>query len=387
MFRNLVVAALAVFSLFLPIAARAALPERPLPAALTPALDHLLLQVGPGSAPPLEVTLLEPLLDFILGGPQGALFYDGKDRQGTTSAFHAFPLKSDLELLLRYAFNPDIPPHVFAPSSLRLGRWTEIDGADRLPRLWEKLPQLQQPLVLHGSEREEITPDLATGTYFAYDLHRTIILLQWRGQPVLIALGRQKDRSEVGLKGATLGTDSDWDYLYSRETGVGVGGLGWVKSYMYEAFSVNVFCQTGEGEPLLRAGIFKWLNAGWRGFNMVRRHHIHQGLVRYADDLQALLESPRLPPPDELGSRFALLARFSTADLRRYAGRYLQGVERRYAGERALGRGGLDQSLSSGAYLEQLSREELLALLALELMKGVLGRSGADLQLLQAVSP
>lgn len=370
-----------LLSFILPAAAAQGAQEIPLPAALSPALDHLIAQAGPG-APPFDPARVEKLIDFVLGAKEGPLYYESRERDKKTSASHAFTLRADLGRLLRYGYNSAIPGHLLNPSSVRRVRWTEVDGRRQgLPRLWERLPRLDRPVIVRGTEREEIAPNLATGTYFEYDLDRTLILLPHRSGPVLITVSRQKGRSQVGKKGAVLGADSNWDYLYSGEKGIPRTGLGWVDSYMYASTSVAVFAQTGERQ--IKGGNFKWLNAGWSGINMVKRSHIHDGLVRYARDLQGILEHPRLPSAEELAASAACLSRMPAPELQSAYRRHADRLAQRYGRDRSL-HSDFSKLLRSGEYAARASREEMEATLALEVMKCFLTKSCADPQLFAA---
>lgn len=363
----------------LPVQAEAAPQEIPLPAVLSPAFDHLFAQVGAGGGASFDRAKVEPLIDFVLGAKEGPLYYEARERQKNTSASHAFRLRTDLARLLRYGYNPDLPGHLLNPSSVRRTRWTEVDGRRQpIPRLWERLPKLDRPVIVRGVEREEIAPNLATGTYFEYDLDRTLILLSHRGAPVLITVSRQKGRSQVGRKGAVLGADGNWDYLYSGEKGIPRTGLGWVDSYMYSSASIGVFCQSG-GE--IKGGNFKWLNAGWSGINMVKRSHIHDGIVRFAGDLKGILEHPRLPPSHELAAVASSLERMPAAELKAVYRRHAEGLARRYGRDRSL-HSDFTKLLRSGTYGNRAGREEMEATLALEALKCFLAKNCSDPQLL-----
>ncbi len=379
--RHLFTLACCLLVLFSASPARAGeeLPEANLPTALSSTFDHLLALVGGKGSAAFDPTQIAPLVDFVFAAADGTLYFEAAPRQDTTSAALPFTLKTDLPRLLRYAFNPAIPAQIITPSSIRRARWTS--GAALLPRLWEYPPAPGRPVVIRGTEHEEITPDLVTGTYFEYDVDRTLILFSWRGRPVLVNLSRQRGRSGVGRKGAVLGADVDWDYFYSGEKGVARTGLGWVDSYMYASFSIGIFCAADDGT--VRGGIFKWLNAGWAGLNLVQSRHIYDGLVRYVHDLHEVLESPRLPPPEELAGAFSLLAQLPGEQRQVFFQHYLEQLDRRYGRDQGLTRG-FARLLRSAAYRQRLSREEQEAALALELMKCLLGRGCSDPQLAAA---
>jgi len=102
-----------------------------------------------------------------------------------------------------------------------------------------------EPVIIHGLQHDSNTPDLTTGVYHEYDLKRTLIHLNHKGRRVLISISKQVNQSEVGKKGAILGNDDDWNYYYSGDTGSFKTGMGWIKSYVYDFFSVGVYVETG----------------------------------------------------------------------------------------------------------------------------------------------
>ena len=366
-----------LFLLFSAVPARAEdVPEVAFPEALSPVFDYLLSPFGPHQGAAFDPERVAPLLDYLLAACPGQLYYEAGGRGKTTSAAIPFTLKVGLEKLLRYGFNPAIPAHVITPSSLRWSRWTA--GEEGLARLQQGLPPSGRPVVVRGTEHEEITPNLATGTYFAYDVDRAVLLCSWRGRPLLINLSRQRDRSSVGRKGAVLGADADWDYFYSGEKGIARPGLGWVSSYMYSSFSIGIFYDAGEG--VTRGGICKWLNAGWSGLNLVRRRHIYDGLVRYVRDLHRVLEDPRLPPAEELAGCFTRLRGLPAERKGYFLRRYLEYLDRRYADGRGLS-DSFAELLRSDAYSRRLTRQQTEAALALEVMKCRLALGCSDPQL------
>lgn len=366
-----------------PVAA-ATLKEIPLPAELTPGIDHLLAQVGPAPQQAFNPSGIEGLLNFVLSAKATGQLYVPEKRGGATAAYYEFDLQGDLQRLLRYTANPEIPAHLFMPSSVRRVRWLATEGGDSaMPQFAELLTNLQSPKLVRGREREEITPNLNTGTYFAYDLDRTLILLQHRGQPVLVSLTRQKKTSDIGKKGVVLGNDASWDYIYSGQQGMTKSGLGWASTYMYDSFSITVYYQV-PGRGLVRCSVLKWLDAGWAGVNFVSSRHIYDGLVRFGQDYKGVLEHPRLPSPEALAAQVGRLGRLAPTQVDGLLKTYLAKLEARYGkgGERS------DPSyvelVQGETYLQGLKLEEKQAMLGLETLKCLLGKDCIDPLLLAA---
>lgn len=365
-----------LFSLLLPSPSEAgsSTSDQHIPASLSVGINHLLSLVGKETNGAFDPTKATDLINFIASGKDANTRYYPDDIDNTTAVYHQFETHSDLSRLLDYAYNPAIPAQAMSPSSLRTARL--LPGPDgRLPSWqWHRTDDLTEPQVIHMAEHEEITPDLNTGAYYGYDVDRTMILFRHQGRRIFLSLSRQRDTSEVGRKGLTLGTTDDWDFLYSKEQGLTMGGLGWVKSYMYRSFSISVFMETEGGTPGLRCGIFKWLNAGWAGINMVKREHIHRGIDRYAADLTRILENRQLPPPTTLANGFAALKKISGDEQKRLLVDYLKLLTAKYRTSGELSRKSFADLLVNARYLETLNTGQMRAILELEYLKTVLGK-------------
>lgn len=375
-------------------AAPLAAEEIPLPENIHPVLNQLVeINRDPG-AQTIAPATLAPLIEFLLrdkaDGNQYAATVDGLP---DPLVYHEFDVRQSLATILRYAFHPQIPSHVLALSSVRHSYWKEIDG--RAPpfaqHLADRLRDLEAPLVIHGIEHEEISPDLHSGAYYSYDLERTLVMCRVAGRRVFISLARQPERSDVGRKGHVLG-DEAWDYIYTGEKGIGMTGLGWVDSFMYDAFAAIVYVQAEDSRDVVRCGIFKWLRAGWNNINMVRSGHIRRGLERYAETFQEIVESPRLPAPSRVAAAARKIRGMSRAELQAHGRRHLEALETRYSPANEFPEDWYTEAVENGAYLEDLTRPQLEAMLFLDYMKKALGRHPERVQgdlpgLLGAVEP
>ncbi len=290
------------------------------------------------------------------------------------SAYYPFSMNVSLERFLRYGYNPDLPAYLLVPNSVRRGEWTLVDGEKKpLPRLWEYLDTLDKPLLVHGVEHEEITPDVFSGAYYSYDMHRALILFAHKGNPVLISVTRQDKPSNVGKKGAVVGKDTDWHYLYSGEEGLSRGGLGWVSSYMYQGMSVSVFCQveTAKG-PMLKVGVFKWLRAGWAGINMVRTRHIKEGCKRFATAMKEILERPALASEEVLARQIALCQSLPQDRLRALVKPYIDHIKA--TDDAIVRKSPFKKMLASGKYLATMPKEDMIKMLVQGYLKEILGQ-------------
>ncbi|HRS89363.1 MAG TPA: hypothetical protein P5183_06600 [Smithellaceae bacterium] len=256
------------------------------------------------------------LIDYVLKNkPKKELALPGI--QEATGAYYEFDTKVNFANFLKYSFNHQIPASLTSPSSLRYSIWNGQPGpSQRMPANWRKISPADEPFILRGIQRDAITPDLTTGVYYEYDLQKTLILLNYKGRQALVTISKQVDKSNVGKKGVILGSDDDWNYYYSDEPGSARSGLGWVKSYIYDFFSVAVYVETTPGDNGVRSGFFQWIRAGWSGVNFVQAEHVIKGMKRYARNFNAIMESPQLPPAEKIVATYQRLAALPGAELR-----------------------------------------------------------------------
>jgi hypothetical protein len=290
---------------------------------------------------------------------------------GCPGAYQEFDTKIVFPQFMDYSFNALIPSVVTRPSSLRYSLWRDPQGrVQRLPNSWGAILQAGKPLILHGLQHDSNTPDLTTGVYYEYDLKRTLVLTHYKGRPVLVSISKQIDMSGVGEKGFILGNDSDWNYYYSGEPGSAKSGLGWVKSYIYDYFSVTIYVESGATHAKLRTGVFQWIRAGWSGINFVKPSHIISGMERFARNNRIVLESPHLPAPNQMIAAYQGLSKMPANDL---TSKYKALQQAR----RALAlRGGKIGKEKAGepASIAKTSKEQMVEELMLEYLKGVLGK-------------
>ena len=289
-----------------------------------------------------------------------------------TGAYYEFDTKIAFPRFIEYSYNPLIPAVITRPSSLRYSSWTAPRGeTQKLPNSWKPVAPAGVPVVIQSMQHESDTPDLNSGVYHEYDLKRTLILLNHKGRQVMLSVSKQISTSNVGKKGVILGNDNDWNYYYSGQPGTPKAGLGWVKSYIYDYFSIGVYAESITAPRMVRTGVFQWLRAGWSGINFVKPSHILGGLKRFARDSRMVLESPRLPAPNQMISTYQSLSNMPAGDLiKKYAA--LQQAQRSLAVQ--LGK------ISKSEGEEQVSfantpREQMVEELMLGYLKTTLGKN------------
>jgi hypothetical protein len=342
---------------------------------LIPAFDHLLTFVDFDSQSQLNTKQVGTLLDFVAGPKPVEQTYTLGPRNNGSSTYYEFTINRSLKEVLDLIYNPNIPSYVTTPTSIRLEHWLKIDGnRQTFPMLSDALGDLPKPTIVKGIEFVENTPDVTSGAYYAYQLDRALILMQHQGQPVLLSVSNQKDKSNVGKKGLVLGSDEQWDYLYTGEEGLTKKGLTWADSYMYNSSSIMVYYQTKGPVPQVRCGTFKWLKAGWAGINLVQPAHIRKGIERYAQPLKEILESPALNDVGTLTRTFDQIKALSTEALREKSRLYFEHLVRRYKEDNTLTRKWLTELFKDETYIQKMSREEMQAIVGVEYIKYLLGK-------------
>lgn len=332
-------------------------------------LGYLLSLAGPKTTNRFEAEQIECLLDFAKNNAATPDYRPG-EINGMVSAFYAFSVNASLSNLLRYCYSPELNAAMLMPSVVRSFCWEEIEGVrqDAAPDLCEQLSTLTEPFSFCGVARQNLTPDINTGAYFSYSENQCMILVPGVTK-TFITIGVQRDKSEVGEKGAVIGEDDQWIYLYSGEQGVTARGIGWAKTYIYAASSVTLYMETESNT--LNVAAFKWLDAGWSGLNMSKTKHLVNGMQRFADTLKYVMESARLPAYEVLLGEQQKVAALSLEEMREQIAPYLAMVTA--MDDPLVKREPFSTQLTSGKYLQLLSQSDMEKILLTEYLKGQLG--------------
>ena len=225
---------------------------------------------------------------------------------------------------------------------------------------------------MQGVEHVVNTPDQFSGGYYEYDLNRTMSMIKHNGRNVFISLSRQPNVSNVGKRGFVLGSDDDWNYLYSGKKGLAKSGLEWVKSYMYDSSTVAILYETSPGQA--RWAIFKWVKAGWLRANVVKKRHIYQGIKRYVKTFRKIIESPLLPDAPELAAAFSKIKNLSDESLKTRILAYLRNLEKKYGKDKEsakkLSKGMPDKEI----YFSKMTKAEMHSILFLEYLKRIFNK-------------
>lgn len=338
------------------------------------ALDTLLAAVTDKTIP-LTAENLEPLLELVVGknATPDSLPQPSKNEAGS-GIFLRDTINVPLTTFLEYCYDPAISPAALFPASVRLGHWKPGSDIFAAAPLWKQAENLNDMHILRGTEYEEITPDHFSGCYYGYDLHRLLILMPWNGKRVFISVSRQAGPSGVGLKGAIVGDDSDWEYVYTGVEGGTARAIGWMDTYMYDSASVTFFFDD-ETASRTRYAMFKWLKAGWAGLNVVKKSHILSGTERFLKGFKAVIESPRLPPAGEIATYAEKLKMQPEEEQIASLARYSARLEEISAEDSILKRDDFQQVLRNGGYGASLTAEQRAGVLVKQYIKHQIGKS------------
>lgn len=337
----------------------------PVPAA---AMNLVQFCIDPKAS--LDLQAVASLADYVLEPKQKKELALPKF-QDCTGAYYEFDTKITFPRFLEYSYNAQIPSILTRPSSLRYSLWTgQIGESQKLPTSWNLTQRSDKPIIIRGFQHDSNTPDLTTGVYHEYDLKRTLIMFNHKGRQVLISISKQLNKSDVGKKGVIVGNDDDWNYYYSNKPGSTKAGLGWVKSYIYDYFSVGIYVESSSSPTMVRAGVFQWLRAGWSGINFVQSSHIITGMKRFSHNAKSILESPNLPSPTQMSSVYQRLSALSANDLTKKYSELQQSQK-----SSAIRSGKIDPSEAGElASCQPAAKEQMIEELMLEYLKIVLGK-------------
>ncbi|MFO8083620.1 MAG: hypothetical protein R6U27_04790 [Desulfobacterales bacterium] len=315
---------------------------------------------------------ISAVIDFVSSNDksQTALYY-AKTNSGYRAVYHEFDINQKFEKILEYSYTLEIPSQAVIPNSIRLSYWKNCHGNNYCrPWSWNYPVAEGHFQVIRGIKHETTTPDAFSWSYYSYDLDRMLILSRYKDQNVFFSISKQQDKAP-GKKAFTVGNDQDWNYLYTQEKGVNKTGLGWVTPYMYSSFAITVFVEQPD-KSTVKCAMFKWLNAGAAGINMVRKHHIYEGIKRFETGFRSVLENPFLPEPEELATVFLQIDTLSKEELKEKIPGYFENLKARYHDDEVFQDNSLNEFFTGSDYLNQLSQEEMKSILRLEYMKTIL---------------
>lgn len=351
----------------------------PLPGDVQKCVTALLAMQNP-DAPLPDKALLDAFLSYTTSpvnhGGVGEKIPAPEKWEKAPGIFWRSRLRAPLATTLEYLYNPAIPSEIVYPASVRYARWQPGSGILELSTpLWQQFGMHKDaPLVLRGTELEEITPDPNSGAYYKYLLDRVLIMTEHEGRQMLISLSWQNGRSDVGKKAAVIGEYPDWDYVYSNVKGTLAKGIGWAETYIYASASISVFYEDAPGGPTTGYAMYRWMNAGWSGMNMVKDHHIKTGAERSFQGLKAFLESPNRPSASVITAHAVSLEKMGIESLRARFKPYCVKVEEAASSVEALRTEDFQRVIRDAGYGASLAKNEIIAAMNVNFIKLMLGK-------------
>ncbi|MDR3073475.1 MAG: hypothetical protein LBV01_01960 [Deltaproteobacteria bacterium] len=370
----------AAFLLLVPAAEGNAAARAMLPPEVQSVVTQLLAMQNP-SAPLPDKAALDAFLAYTTSPlSRGGVGEEAPapEKLGKASGiFWRSRMDAPLATTLEYLYNPKVPVSVVYPASIRYALW--LPGSDILALttpLWEQLGgHADKPLVLRGTEFEEITPDTNSGAYYKYLLDRVLILTEFQEQRMLISVSVQQGKSDTGKKAAFIGDYSDWDFVYSGAVGTLAGGIGWAETFIYSAASIIVFYEDAPGGKQTGYAMYRWMDAGWSGLNMVKPAHISAGAERSFAGIKFFMESPRRPPASVIAAYAESLKALDAASLRQRFAPYSAKVEEAAKNVEALRTDDFQKVIKGGGYGKSMGKEYLIAALCVNFVKEKLGKA------------
>lgn len=331
-------------------------------------LEHL-FQVLNDPAVKLDEAKVAPLAQYVLDCDEDPRAYEPDERTGQGIVYKT-DLRQPMEKVIRYLYDPNIPNYVMVPSVLRVSGWyPDSEIFDLREGVWSRLDS-DEPFMVRGREFEECTPDSFAGAYYRYDLKRMIVVFPYNGRRVLFSVSEQDGKSAPGKKGAII-DDSKWRYFYSGIEGIDKGLMSWMDTYMYGSSSIQAFADLPDGGT--RNVLFKWLDAGWSGINVVRRTHIFEGSMRFSEAFQRVMEAESLPDSETLAGFVRDVHEMPETRMDSLMAEYAVNFEKVCADHEKMDGGDFEDIISNGTYTEVLDREARIGILVLEKLKSALG--------------
>ena len=330
------------------------------------------------SGGPVEQAQLDTVLDFCAEHAMGTGSRVLPSRPEGEGVFYYRPMPVSLTDLMSYTLNPKAPGAALYPNSVRRSVWK----GGSLLKTWQEFSAELPPQVAitaHGQEYEQITPDETSGSYYGYTLKRLFALAPVNsgkaGNAALFMVSVQDGESEKGLKGAIIGDDNEWNYVYTGVPGSTLPMVGWAETHIYSTATITLWVEPEPGASYVY--VLKWLKAGWNGMNVVKTSHINTGITRYLSGMEKVLGSAKRPSVKELTARAAELASMSDADQIAALDGYSRELEQ-LAKKHSVTGGDFDKVLKDGSYGSHLTREERESELIKLFVKAKLGMPVPD---------
>ncbi len=320
----------------------------------------------------LDQEKLTRLIDFTLASDQSKTKDYVPSKRGDASGMYmSKEFKISFSKMSSYLFNLQIPGEIMAPSMVHFTKADKNNtfvksGIDIFANATKKAKSYKY------SSYESITPDFFSGGYYSYNNEILIITVPYKNSFAVIRASHQDKKSDIGRKGIIL-DDKKWIYFYSGLKGLTKGIISWANTYMYSGASVQIVVFDAQ-KKVVKKGIFKWLDAGWSGLNVVKADHIRAGTTRYFDTLAAIFENPKLPKIETFIKYMQNVKNLPVAEKEKLLKEYSLAYEKMIPQYSMLEKDDFKEILENGKYTDTMTAEDKDANLILEMFKQVLGK-------------
>lgn len=148
-----------------------------------------------------------------------------------------------------------------------------------------------------------------------------------------------------------------------------------MRFHRYDSYGVNIYYEIDPYSSLLRCGAFKWVRAGWSKINALKKHHIHNGIKRFAKSFKEIMEHPSLPSIKAFSDAFSKINAMSEPELEERIKIYLNIMENRYGRNYRPPRAWSPEIFKDKRPWFQMSTEAMQSVLMVEYIKYVLGKT------------
>lgn len=259
------------------------------PAAADQAVSRLLAFAAAGEGAVLAGT--EPLVRFVraAAGPGGSWTLPA--RGDAAGSAYIVTVKVPLQDYLALNFNPRIPDYAAFPASLRYSACLDPEAMTRAYAAICTGPTGDLSCAMgRMTGMEEITPNPESGSYFSYTNTRTFFRGRVDGRDVLFSCSTLVAPSTLSCRGVPVGPLDQALFYYSGKPGLNLTGMTWILSQIRSSTTVSIYVALSSNETAVAT--LAWLNAGWKGLNVIRSCHILNSQRHTLDFSRRIAEAP-----------------------------------------------------------------------------------------------
>jgi len=239
----------------------------------------LLSKEGDSSAE-MPASVLEPLVDFVISNAFTGKAWELPCSNGVFGAMAIGILTNTFEE--RSAFcSPTFPDH-----SVYSTLWYSEELSGNGKQIIDNMFSAPDGFLTRDRalNLDIISPNETSGAYYSYTNTRLYVQGKVKDRRVMVTGTLMHAPSSISCKGALIDPQYPGLYFYSTEKGLTLTGGGWMETTMdyYRSFTVSVEMSSN----VYVFATMSWLSAGWKGINVLRKHHIYAVLTEIIKELQ-----------------------------------------------------------------------------------------------------